>query len=62
VNQQADNDYYFAGIYTTIITNNLGTNAPYTPVGTVPVNENAAERLSLAPTMHSGTTSTFRPR
>ncbi len=40
IDQKADNDYYFAGIYSTIITNN----GKYTPVGTVPVNEEAAER------------------
>jgi hypothetical protein len=40
VDQQADNDYYFAGSYTTIITNN----GDYTPVGIVAVNEEAAER------------------
>lgn len=40
VNQQADNDYYLAGVYTTVIPGN-GT---YTPVGTVSVNEEAAER------------------
>ncbi|HUS35067.1 MAG TPA: hypothetical protein VM680_06910, partial [Verrucomicrobiae bacterium] len=39
-NQQADNDYYLAGVYSTVITGN-GT---YTPVGPVPVNEEAAER------------------
>lgn len=40
VNGQADNDYYFAGSYSTSIAGN-GT---YTPVGLVPVNEEAAER------------------
>ena len=40
VDQQADNDYYFAGSYTTTITGN-GT---YAPVGLVPFNEEAAER------------------
>ena len=40
VDGQADNDYYFAGSYTTVIINN----GNYTPVGTVAVNEEAAER------------------
>jgi hypothetical protein len=40
VNQQADNDYYFAGIYTNVIAGN----GDYTPVGVVPHNEEAAER------------------
>jgi uncharacterized protein (DUF736 family) len=40
IDQQADNDYYMAGIYSTIITNN----GNYTPVGKVQVNEEAAER------------------
>lgn len=43
--QSADNDYYFAGNYTTVIASNVaffGTN--YTPVGLVTTNEEAAER------------------
>lgn len=40
VDRQADNDYYFAGSYTTVIAGN-GT---YTPVGDVRANEEAAER------------------
>ena len=44
VDQQADNDYYFAGIYNTVIAGN-GT---YTPVGDVPQNEEAAERAFAA--------------
>jgi hypothetical protein len=40
VNQQADNDYYFAGVYTTVIPGN----GSYVPVGPVQVNEEAAER------------------
>jgi hypothetical protein len=40
VNQQADNDYYFAGIYTNV----LAGNGAYEPVGIVPRNEEAAER------------------
>jgi hypothetical protein len=38
--QQADNDYYFAGVYTNIIT----ANGDYEPVGIVVRNEEAAER------------------
>jgi hypothetical protein len=38
--QLADDDYYFAGSYTTVIP----ANGDYTPIGTVPVNEEAAER------------------
>jgi hypothetical protein len=44
VNQQADNDYYFAGVYTTVIPGN----GNYIPVGPVPVNEEAAERAFAA--------------
>ncbi|MGE3309161.1 MAG: hypothetical protein AB7O66_04260 [Limisphaerales bacterium] len=40
VNQQADNDYYFSGVYTSIIDANGG----YEPVGIVVRNEEAAER------------------
>lgn len=40
VNQQADNDYYFAGIYSTVIPGN----GSYQPVGEVRANEEAAER------------------
>ncbi|MCC7377468.1 MAG: hypothetical protein IT581_22600 [Verrucomicrobiales bacterium] len=40
INQQADDDYYFAGEYTKVIS----ANGDYTPVGTVLVNEEAAER------------------
>jgi hypothetical protein len=40
VDRQADNDYYFAGSYTTVIPGN----GAYAPVGLVPVNEEAAER------------------
>jgi hypothetical protein len=39
-NQQADNDYYFAGVYTNVI----AANGAYEPVGIVPRNEEAAER------------------
>ena len=40
VNQQADDDYYFAGIYT----NQVDGGAPYTPVGVVAANEQTLER------------------
>jgi hypothetical protein len=40
INQQADNDYYFAGNYTSII----AANGTYVPVGLVSSNEEAAER------------------
>ncbi len=40
VNQQADNDYYFAGVYNSVIS----ANGAYEPVGIVPRNEEAAER------------------
>src|SRR5688572_1160936 len=42
--QQADNDYYFAGLYSTVIPGN----GAYTPVGTVAANEEAAERAFAA--------------
>jgi hypothetical protein len=45
INQQADNDYYLAGVYTNVIT----ANGSYTPVGYVPRNEEAAER-AVTPT------------
>ena len=44
INQQADNDYYFAGIYSSII----AANGDYIPVGTVLANEEAAERAFAA--------------
>ena len=43
-NQQADNDYYFAGVYTNVI----AANGAYEPVGIVPLNEEAAERAFAA--------------
>lgn len=43
-NQQADNDYYFAGIYSAVIP----ANGNYLPVGDVPRNEEAAERAFAA--------------
>ena len=44
IDQQADNDYYFAGAYTTVIDSVVAAYGPYAPVGLVPVNEEAAER------------------
>jgi hypothetical protein len=44
VDQEADDDYYFAGTYTTVIAGN----GDYSPVGPVPVNEEAAERAFAA--------------
>ena len=40
INQQADDDYYFAGIYST----QVDGGPAYVPVGTVGANEEAAER------------------
>jgi hypothetical protein len=40
VNTQSDNDYYFAGTYSSII----ATNGSYNPVGSVTANEESAER------------------
>jgi len=40
----ADNDYYFAGTYTTVIASNVIRYGPYVPVGLVSTNEEAAER------------------
>jgi hypothetical protein len=44
VDKQADSDYYFAGSYTTTISNFTNLYGDYTPVGTVAANEKAAER------------------
>jgi hypothetical protein len=44
INQTADNDYYLAGIYTTPIPAVVAELGDYTPVGTVLVHEEAAER------------------
>src|SRR5207237_2722110 len=44
VNQQADDDYYFAGVYTNVIASVAASYGDYVPVGTVLVNEEAAER------------------
>jgi hypothetical protein len=44
INQQADDDYYFAGIYETTIPSVVTLYGDYTPVGIVPTNEEAAER------------------
>ncbi len=42
--QQADNDYYFAGTYTSVIPSVIKSYGDYKPVGVVSVNEEAAER------------------
>jgi hypothetical protein len=44
VDQQADNDYYFAGVYTTVISSVTNSYGDYTPVGVVAADEEAAER------------------
>ena len=44
IDQQADNDYYFAGSYATAIASVVASYGPYTPVGLVTTNEEAAER------------------
>jgi hypothetical protein len=44
VDGQADNDYYFAGSYTTTIPSVVAAYIDYTPVGTVAADEQAAER------------------
>ena len=44
VDQQADNDYYFAGNYTTTIGSVTNKYGAYTPVGLVSTNEEAVER------------------
>ena len=44
VDQQADNDYYFAGVYNTAIASVTNSYGAYTPVGLVATNEEAAER------------------
>jgi len=44
VNQQGDNDYYFAGDYTTTIPSVVTLYGSYTPLGSVLANEEGAER------------------
>jgi hypothetical protein len=44
VAQQGDNDYYFAGEYTTTIPSVVATYGDYTPIGLVLANEEGAER------------------
>ena len=44
VAQQADDDYYFAGVYSTVIPGNEVNYGAYDPIGIVPRNEEAAER------------------
>jgi len=44
LNGQADNDYYFAGVYTTVISSITNIYGDYAPVGVVAADEEAAER------------------
>jgi len=44
IDLQADNDYYFAGVFDTTVASVVASYGDYTPVGLVPVNEEAAER------------------
>ena len=44
VDQQGDNDYYFAGAYTNTLPNIVTEYGDYAPVGDVPANETSAER------------------
>src|SRR5688500_18868984 len=48
VNQQADNDYYLAGVYTTTIPSVVAAYIDYTPVSVVSAHEEAAERAFAA--------------
>ena len=48
VDRQSDNDYYFAGSYTTTIPSVVAAYMDYMPVGTVAVNEEGAERAFAA--------------
>jgi len=44
----ADNDYYFAGLYTKALPSVVAAYMDYTPIGEVAANENAAERAFAA--------------
>src|SRR4051812_13817014 len=44
LNQQANDDYYFEGTYTTAISSVIAESGDYTPVGVVAANEEAVER------------------
>jgi len=44
VDQRADDDYYFAGIYTNTLANVINFYNDYTPTGIISTNEEAAER------------------
>ena len=48
VDQQSDNDYYFAGLYNTVIASNATFYGIYTPVGVVAANEESVERAFAA--------------
>jgi hypothetical protein len=42
--QGADNDYYFSGVYSTVLPGNTAFYGAYSPLGLVATNENSAER------------------
>jgi hypothetical protein len=44
----ADNDYYFAGDYSTVLPGNAAFYGAYAPIGVVAANENSAERAFAA--------------
>src|SRR5262245_59135524 len=44
IDQQADNDYYFAGVYSTTIQSVIDLYGDYTPLDVVVADEEAAER------------------
>ena len=48
IDRQADNDYYFAGVYTDVIASVIASYGDYAPVGVVSVDEEAAERAFAA--------------
>src|SRR2546429_271405 len=50
LDRQADNDYYFAGVYTTVIASVTARpeNGDYTPIGEVAADEEAVERAFAA--------------
>jgi len=64
VAQQADNDYYLAGVYTSVIPANEVTYGSYTPIGIVPATRKPRSALSRALTMICATLqppSTLKP-
>jgi len=48
VPQGADNDYYFSGVYSTVLPTVASFYGAYTPIGVVGANENSAERAFAA--------------